>query len=297
MIAWLTRTGMLLVLSAAVALALGSPSHWAWLLGLAVPAALLAAVLAFEMACARKMGVWDQMARPPTGTLLLAWWMEILAMCRLVVWRLPLADLMLLPLTANTTLGKRGLVLVHGYGCNRGVWRAWLAKLRAQQVPCIAIDLEPVFASISTHGPLIESAVTCMQQMTGLAPVVVGHSMGGLAVRSWWAQDRETSRLHRLITLATPHQGTVLAQFGHGAAARQMRRHSQWLACLQAQETPAHTQRTLCFYSACDNVVIPARAAILPGADNREVFGCAHVAMVDHADCFAAALRCVRESA
>jgi triacylglycerol esterase/lipase EstA (alpha/beta hydrolase family) len=153
------------------------------------------------------------------------------------------------------------------------------------------------FAGPTAYSPLIESAVTRMQQMTGQAPVVVGHSMGGLAVRSWWAQDREASRLHRLITLATPHQGTVMARFGHGAAARQMRRHSRWLAQLQPQETPAHAQRTLCFYSACDNIVIPGSAAILPGADNREVFGCSHVAIVDHADCFAAALRCVRESA
>jgi triacylglycerol esterase/lipase EstA (alpha/beta hydrolase family) len=189
------------------------------------------------------------------------------------------------------------MVLVHGYGCNSGLWTEWLSKLQSQQVPCIAVDLEPVFASISAYGPLIEAAVTRMQQMTGLAPVVVGHSMGGLVVRAWWTQDREATRLHRLITLATPHQGTIAAQFGHGPAARQMQLRSQWLARLQLQETPAHAQRTLCFYSACDNIVIPGSSALLPGADNREVFGCAHVAMVDHEDCFAAALACVRESA
>jgi hypothetical protein len=149
--AWLTRIGMLLVLCAASAMALGSASHWAWLLVLALPAALLAAlaaVLAFESACARGMGVWDQMARPSTRIWVSAWWMEVWAMSRLVVWRLPLAGLRPPPATA-TARGKRGMVLVHGYGCNSGLWRAWLSELQAQQVPCVAIDLEPVFASIS----------------------------------------------------------------------------------------------------------------------------------------------------
>jgi pimeloyl-ACP methyl ester carboxylesterase len=187
-------------------------------------------------------------------------------------------------------------VLIHGYACNRGIWMGWLAQLAEQQIPCAAINLEPVFASISDYGPLIETAVTRMQQQTGMAPVVVGHSMGGLAAQAWWAQDRTASRLHRLITIATPHQGTAMATFGRGQATRQMRPHSDWLAGLRAQATPGHVRRTLCLYSACDNVVIPSRSAILPGADSQEVFGCAHVAIVDHPDCFEAALRCVRRS-
>jgi triacylglycerol esterase/lipase EstA (alpha/beta hydrolase family) len=160
----------------------------------------------------------------------------------------------------------------------------------------MAINLEPLFGSISDYSPLIEAAVATMHRQTGLPPVLVGHSMGGLAARAWRAEDPSAQRLHSLITIGTPHQGTVMARFGHGLAARQMRPHSAWLAQLQAQDTPAHARRTLCFYSACDNVVIPSTAAALPGADSREVVGCAHVAMVDHPDCFEAALRSVRES-
>jgi triacylglycerol esterase/lipase EstA (alpha/beta hydrolase family) len=114
--------------------------------------------------------------------------------------------------------------------------------------------------------------------------------MGGLAARIWWAQDPSARRLHRLITIGSPHQGTWMAKFGWGTNARQMRPQSAWLVALRAQEGVEHAKKTLCFYSDCDNLIMPSAAATLPGADNRQVTGAGHVAMVDHPDVFAAAL-------
>jgi len=47
----------------------------------------------------------------------------------------------------------------------------------------------------------------------------------------------------------------------------------------------------LCFWSRCDNIVFPTRNATLEGADNREVAGAPHVAMVFHPAVFAEVLR------
>ncbi len=298
MIATLARLGLLLVACSAIGGSIWASPHPGYWYGLLLPTALfcgLAAILAVEFVCARILARSPQMAVPSLRTLLSAWAMELWATSRLVVWRVPFLSTCT-PSMSKPARGRRGLVLVHGYGCNRGIWAAWLPLLEARQVPCAAINLEPVFASIADYAPLIESAVSRMQQLTGLAPVVVAHSMGGLAVRAWWAEDRSAQRLHRLITLATPHRGSVMAQLGHGPSARQMRPHSPWLASLQTQETPEHARRTLCFYSACDNIVIPSGAAILPGAESREVLGCAHIAIVDHPDCFNATLGCVLAS-
>jgi triacylglycerol lipase len=299
MIAGLARFGLLLVAGSAIAGALWAPSGWGWLFALAPAVALLgglAAVLAGEFGYARAVALSLDRSGPAMRTLWSAGWLELWAMSRLVVWRVPFASACSSRPMASRERGQRGVVLVHGYACNRGVWAAWLAQLEVQQVPCDAVNLQPLFASISDYSPLIEAAVASMQQRTGLAPVLVGHSMGGLAARAWWVTDPSALRLHRLITIATPHQGTRMARLGHGLCTRQMQPHSDWLARLQALQTPAHAQRTLCFFSACDNVVIPSAAAILPGAEGREVFGCAHVAMVDHPACFAAALHCLRES-
>jgi triacylglycerol esterase/lipase EstA (alpha/beta hydrolase family) len=52
-------------------------------------------------------------------------------------------------------------------------------------------------------------------QATGLPPVIVAHSMGGLATRAWLRAFSADARVHRVITLGTPHGGTWL-----GAGAR-----------------------------------------------------------------------------
>ncbi len=273
------------------------PFWWAPLLALMVPAALvgsLAFVLALEFIAVKMVGVSSRKGSPPVRVVLRAWWGELWTTCRLITWRIPFLSGQHSQAVTTPTQGTRGVVLVHGYGCNRAVWSAWLTQLDGQKVPYTAVNLEPLFAAIDDHAPCIEAAVLALQRRTGLAPVMVGHSMGGLVARAWWAQDASGLRLHRLVTIGTPHHGTETAKFGWGPSARQMRPHSDWLQRLAAQETDAHSRHTLCFYSACDNMVIPSAAATLPGADNREVIGTGHVALLDHPDVFAAAIRCAR---
>jgi triacylglycerol esterase/lipase EstA (alpha/beta hydrolase family) len=267
---------------------------WVLLFVLLVPAVIVlstALILAFEFAA---MAAFDRNPQTPKlEKLLRAWRGELWASLRLVFWRMPLSRLKSTLPRASADTGKRGLVLVHGYGCNRSIWHAWLARLEAHQIPAVAVNLTPVFASIDDYRRIIEAAVVDLQQRSGHAPVLVAHSMGGLAARCWWAQDPSAQRLHRLITVGSPHQGTWMAKLGWGANARQMRPQSAWLVLLQERETTEHARRTICYQSDCDNMVFPSGAALLVGADNRSLSGTGHVALVDHPDVFAAALRCL----
>ncbi len=178
--------------------------------------------------------------------------------------------------------GRVGVLLVHGFFCNRGVWNAWLARLHADDVPCVAVNLEPVLGTIDGYCTAIEDGVAALERATGCAPVVIAHSMGGLAVRRWLVQVSNTRRARRVITLGAPHQGTALAQWAFSTNGRQMRRDSRWLHELRTAEQAAsthHTARFTCYYSHCDNIVFPATAATLPGADNRHLAAVAHVHM------------------
>jgi triacylglycerol esterase/lipase EstA (alpha/beta hydrolase family) len=163
------------------------------------------------------------------------------------------------------------------------LWNPWLEKLSDRGVPFVAVNLEPVFGSIDAYISRVESAVRRVEQATGRAPVVVAHSMGGLALRRWRAEPRNADRVHHAITLGTPHHGTWLAKFGISPNTRQMRRGSAWLQALEALERGATWQSMTCYYSHCDNIVFPASTATLAGADNRHLTGVAHVHMVDHA--------------
>jgi pimeloyl-ACP methyl ester carboxylesterase len=175
----------------------------------------------------------------------------------------------------------RGVVLVHGFVCNRGLWNRWLARLTASGTPFVAVNLEPVFGAIDDYPAIIEAAVRRLERCTGLAPVVVAHSMGGLAVRRWWADQPDATRVHHIITIASPHHGTWLARFALSPNTHQMQQSSVWLQQLAARELPERALRMTCFYSHCDNIVFPPATATLKGASNRHLPGVAHVHMAD----------------
>jgi len=184
---------------------------------------------------------------------------------------------------------RRGVVLVHGYLCNRGLWNSWLNRLREAEIPFVAVSLEPPNSSIDEYVAQIEGAVQRLEACTGMAPVAVGHSMGGLALRNWWSPSAPSlgggshTRLHRLITIGTPHHGTWMANFAITRNAREMQLGSPWISALFARESVVKRTMTTCFYSAYDNIGFPASAATLSGADNRELGAVAHVAMIEEA--------------
>lgn len=187
---------------------------------------------------------------------------------------------------ADGSPGRRGVLLVHGWACNRAVWNGWLARLAQRRVPVIAIDLDPPWAPIDQHRRVIDDAVARLHARTGLAPVVVAHSMGGLAVRRWLMTPGRAARIDHLITLGSPHHGTWLARLGVGASVRQMREHSRWLRVVDAAEDTALRRRFTCYMAGCDNVVFPVRSAWLEGADNRWLHGVAHLDMLCHPEPF-----------
>ena len=219
--------------------------------------------------------------------LLAAWWGEVTTTPRVFCWRQPfrsnaVADF--LPARATGASAQAGVVFVHGYVCNRGLWNPLMEKLRARGVPFVAVNLEPVFGSIDNYTPLLAAAVQRVTMATGLAPVLVAHSMGGLACRAWLKTVPDDALPQRIITIGTPHNGTWLARFGSTLNALQMRPGDAWQMALSAAESPLRLSRFICFYGHADNIVFPASTATLPGADNRHIAACAHVHMAYRAE-------------
>ncbi|MFE8647159.1 esterase/lipase family protein [Sphingomonas sp. NCPPB 2930] len=232
----------------------------------------------------------DPAPKPTPGQVLRAWLHECATSPRVFYWRQPFRSHAVpdhLPADGSAR-GRRGVVLVHGLVCNRGFWTPWLRPLRRRGHPFVAVNLEPVFGPIDAYAPAIDAAIARLQALTGRPPVLVCHSMGGLAARAWlrWARARGdadvAARVHRIVTIGTPHHGTALAHYSRGAHALPMRRGSDWLAALEASEPAGQAARFTCWYSHCDHIVFPCSTATLPGADNRFVAGLPHVALAFH---------------
>lgn len=261
-----------------------------WALGvtalLILVAALLiatAAVLGLQLTLMSAVNRNDPCPRPSRAEWFKAWWLEWLDSVRLFgIWQPFLADVEkdYLPLPPRD---GPGVVLVHGYLCNRGLWRRWMSRLRAREIPFVAVDLTPLFASIESYAAAIADAVERVRKSSGSDVVVVAHSMGGLAIRNCLRQ-RPDLPVRTVVTIGTPHQGTWLARWGQGINARQMRPAGERLSQLgEPERTPF-----VCFWSNCDNIVFPASSATLAHADNRFVSGIPHLRLVDDARVVAA---------
>ncbi len=180
-------------------------------------------------------------------------------------------------------MGRVPVILVHGYFGNRGYFRALVRNLEARGIgPLFTPTLRAAFATIEDftvdlHAEIERVAkATCQEEV-----VLICHSMGGLAARSYLC-THGSARLRKLITVSSPHHGTVHALLGAGANARQMRLDSVFIAELcerEARRAPECGATSI--YSCHDNLVAPqetsrlawARNVALPGLGHLEILG------------------------
>jgi hypothetical protein len=248
---------------------------------IAVPA-VAPAVLALELAIAARVSRGDPAPRPTPAQRMRAWLSESGHLFRTFYGRQPFRWRAIQDRLDEACAGRTGVVLVHGFMCNRGFWNDWMRELARRDHAFVAINLEPVFAPIDDYVAEIDAAVARVTRLTGRAPVLIAHSMGGLAARAWWRASGGRNPVAHLVTIGSPHHGTWLARFSRRPNGRQMRCGSDWLTALAADESRHGLPPTTCWYSNCDNVVFPASTATLPHADNRFVPGQPHVALAFH---------------
>lgn len=229
---------------------------------------------------------------PQARQWLLAWWQEIWMGLRVFGWQQPWAHRAHADHLPPDALGRRGVLLVHGFYCNRGFWNTWMPRLRQAGIPFMAVTLGPPRASVAEQACGIEPAVQRLTELTGQAPLLVGHSMGGLAIRSWLvSQTEDTALRYEAITIGSPHHGTLLAGLARSPAAMDMRPGSDFLRELMTRETEARRRRLSCYWSVCDNIVFPASTATLADARNIALPGLPHVGLAQAPEIFQDVLR------
>jgi pimeloyl-ACP methyl ester carboxylesterase len=173
------------------------------------------------------------------------------------------------------------VLYVHGLLSNAGVW--WLFDRRLKQMfakqkiplQTDSLDLEPPFASIDSYVERLDRHLQRLLAQTQGPVILVAHSMGGLVCRAW-SQAHSNPRIARLITLGTPHQGSVMANRFHFKNLRQMQPGSEWLNRLGIEQA----LRTTSIYSRHDNLVVPYLAGSFGVGNLREVKGIGHLGLL-----------------
>lgn len=173
--------------------------------------------------------------------------------------------------------GRPVVLLIHGYGCNRGTWWWLRRRLEAAGFVVATINLEPPYDGIEHFVTQLDRRIESICAETGRERLLlVGHSMGGLVARAYLARFG-SGRVRRLVTLATPHAGSKLAFLGIGRNARQMEPTSVWLKELwrDRPDIPMVSVR-----NSHDNFVVPQDSQRYPSAQDVELPGLGHLAML-----------------
>ncbi len=179
------------------------------------------------------------------------------------------------------------VLLVHGYFCNRMMWaplvRYWHHSPKNATRLVEAITLTPAFAGLDQHADQLHKQVLRLHAKTGRRVVLVAHSMGGLVVRAY-LRKHSADWVKGVVTLGSPHQGTVMADYGHGPCVRQMRLGSAWLEALADHERQHRQPPFEIILSLHDNIVAPRHIQTIPGANLQMVEGIGHMGLAQSRD-------------
>jgi len=166
-----------------------------------------------------------------------------------------------------TNPSLRPVVLIPGWGDVGSRMNPLADRLKAQGWPTESVFVlnfvNPIGSNVA-HAEELAVAVDSLLARNPWATEVdiVAHSMGGLASR-WYIQHQGEGRVRRLVTLASPHRGTVASLVAPGPGGDEMRPGSPFLTELDSV-LPADVEG-LTIRSEIETHIIPNESATLPG--------------------------------
>jgi hypothetical protein len=162
---------------------------------------------------------------------------------------------------ADPLAARIPVVLVHGLIDNRSVFSVMRRNLRKRGFTQIcAWNYSPLLTDVARGAAHLGARIEEICEQTGHDRVhVVGHSLGGLIARFHVQRQGGDRRVASLVTLGTPHGGSVLAHVAPAPLVRQLRPGSRVLRALAEPAAGCRT-RVTAIYSDLDQVVLPTRA-------------------------------------
>lgn len=261
-------------------------SAWPFLVGL--PFAFLVLPLLFTILWF-VVAWWFGTRRPATAHLTTGswmamfcreWWALTRSVPRMILFRL----LMPQPAAAKVALP---VVLLHGVGCNAGVWTGYRRHLAARGMRAVyALSYGPPLHSIELFADQLALMIAAIEAATGATQVIlVGHSMGGLVSRAY-LRRYGSGKVRRLVTLGTPHHGSMHAWLMFGQSLAQLRPGNPWLAELN-RHANAELVPAVSLWSWHDSMVSPQTSSRIDWGENIVLTGIAHNALLDHPEVWA----------
>lgn len=160
------------------------------------------------------------------------------------------------------------ILLVHGIMDNRSVFTVFRRALRKRGFGVVhAVNYSLFTGDIRAAAHQLRGHVERLREQAGSDKVhIVGHSLGGVIARYYVQRMGGAAAVDTVVTLGSPHAGTLAAYLMPTPLARQLRPGSDLLAEL-ALPAPGCSTRFLVVWSRMDQMVVPQRNARLAHPD------------------------------
>lgn len=153
------------------------------------------------------------------------------------------------------------ILLVHGIGDNRSIFTLLGTTLRRRGFSVVHALNYSVLTALT--GDIRDAAATLGRQIERVCEAtdhdrvhIVGHSLGGMIARYYVQRLGGDNRVDTLVTLGSPHQGTLAAYLLPSPVARQLRPNSELINELD-QPAPGCRTKFVAIWSELDEAVIP----------------------------------------
>lgn len=180
------------------------------------------------------------------------------------------------------------VLLLHGLFDNRAIFGRMRRSLSAHGWEHVhALNYNPVTVDVREAAELFGRHVLHTREVYGGERVaVIGHSLGGLIARYYVQRLGGDEHVHTVVTLGTPHEGTLSAHLVHPLPiSRQLLPGSSVFQELSAP-APSCTARFVVFRGEHDPLVLPQRNSELRHpdlwAENVLVLGSGHITLPVH---------------
>lgn len=177
---------------------------------------------------------------------------------------------------ANPRLLRGPVVLIHGWGLNRGCW--WLLRrrlLRDGWGPVYGFNYRSFAADVEAAAAELATLLESLPVAAGGMPVnLIGHSLGGLVIRYYLRRYRAQA-VRRAITLGTPHAGTTFLPL-IGPVGRRLAPSSPLIVQLNAADRVPQQFDVIAISSQFDALIVPPTHARYPEAFNIQVRDIGH---------------------
>jgi triacylglycerol lipase len=173
------------------------------------------------------------------------------------------------------------VLLVHGLKDSSRKMRRLARHLRESGREAHLLDLIPSWGQVGLE--VLAAQIAEFVEKT-FAPEqrfdFVGFSMGGLVGRYYLQRLGGLQRVDRFVTIAAPHQGSLLAWLIPNAGCRQMRPGSEFLRDLESDVHRLREVRFTSLWTPFDLIILPQKSSVMAMATNRLIWCLAHPLMV-----------------